>query len=67
MIIIINVNISNDKELIDLIKKKIIKIKVALNHSMGNTKKETEFINVFGEWRKREIIYFILFYKVKKL
>ena len=49
MIIIININISNDKELIDLIKKKIIKIKFALNHSMGNTKKETEFINVFGE------------------
>ena len=44
-----NLNISNDKELIDLTEKKIITNKLTLNHSMQNSKKGSRLVNIFDE------------------
>ena len=44
-----NIKISDDKELIDLTEKKIIKNKLNLNRLMNNVKKGTGFMNMFDE------------------
>ena len=42
-----NLNTSNNKELMDLTEKKVVK-KLTLNHLMDNAMKGSEFMNIFG-------------------